>query len=61
MGFPFRRFIRILAHVGPYVLMRAGVPAPLISVIVSALSKAEEDEHSTGAEKKTQPLKEQDQ
>ena len=55
MGFSFRRFLLILRHVGPLALMSAGVPAPLIPVIVSAISKAE-DGHSTGAEKKTQVL-----
>ena len=55
MKFPFRRFLLILRHVGPLALMGAGVPAPLIPVIVLAIFKAE-DRHATGAEKKTLAL-----
>ena len=60
MGFPWKKFVEVAQIVGPAALTLAGVPAPLIPLVVHGITLAEAAAETqtpmTGADKKAVAL-----
>lgn len=56
MKFDLKKFGQALNMLGPAVLMLAGVPAPIIGMVIHGITVAESIKGATGAEKKAKVL-----